>query len=230
MHNTVYPVHFQFSQNSILPHTIGWWSDWSGSTGPPFQSFFFTCIGGPWPSNFRCTFLSVDCRENVLLQGVFHPGLFVNGKWSCCEHRSKHSQGCKTSFCGNHQDVSPPGSNHVSPTKPSGAGGLGVARGPLPPTPMDEVAPTPPPHSSSSRYHGTHVPNPNTILSYEHHDLNPSQQDRGRRKGGGGIDERAAQPLPPPVPVSVCLCGTPTSAQWINVLLSSMWPHFKDPF
>lgn len=156
------------------------------------------------PLRTHTHFLSADCRENVLLQGVFHPGLFVNGKWSCCEHRSRHSQGCKTSFCGNHQDASPPGTNHVSPTKAL-AGGVAAARGPLPPTPMDEAAPTPPPHSSSSRYHGTHIPNPNSIQSYEHHDPDSSQQDRGKRKGGGGIDERGAQPFPPPIPVSVCM-------------------------
>lgn len=133
----------------------------------------------------------------MLLQGKFHPGLFTNGKWSCCEHRSRHSQGCKTSFCGNHQDASP-ATNHVSPIK---ASGIGVARGPLPPTPVDEIAPTPPPHSSSSRYHETHAPNPNAIQSYEHHEPNSSQQNRRR-----GIEDRAPEPLPPPVPVGVCVC------------------------
>lgn len=65
MHNTVYPVHFQFSQNSILPHTIGWWSDWSGSTGPPFQSFFFymhwRTMALKFPLHFSVCRLSGEC-------------------------------------------------------------------------------------------------------------------------------------------------------------------------
>lgn len=152
------------------------------------------------------TLLRQYCRENVLLQGVYHPGLFVTGKWSCCEHRSKHSQGCKTSFCGNHQDALPGSANHVSPAKASsgGVGAVGGARGPLPPTPMDEVAPNPPPHST--RYQATHGPNPSTVQSYEHHDPKSSQQEeRHRRRGGegerGGVVDERAEPFPPPVPV-----------------------------
>ena len=72
-------------------------------------------------------FAYVDCRENVVLQDRFHPGLFNSGKWSCCEHRSKHSQGCKDSFV-----TQPPA--HASQPARSGA----VARGPLPPTPFQQ--------------------------------------------------------------------------------------------
>lgn len=149
----------------------------------------------------------VDCRENVLLQGVYHPGLFVTGKWSCCDHRSKYSQGCTASFCGNHQEAATPTTNHLSPSKTS----AGIARGPLPPTPADGAvhAPLPPPHSS--RYHESHGPNPNTIQSYEHHDLNPAK-DKSKRGGGGAgggvssvVEERSQEPLPPPVPVSIVL-------------------------
>lgn len=90
------------------------------------------------------------CRENVVLQDRFHPGLFNSGKWSCCEHRSKHSQGCKDSFV-----TQPPA--HASQPARSGA----VARGPLPPTPFQqEPSPPPPSHVSA-----LHQPN----LGYEHH-------------------------------------------------------------
>ena len=64
---------------------------------------------------FMCLFvcLCADCRENVMLQGVYHPGLFTNGKWSCCDHRSKHSQGCCPSFCGSlHQENNSPSPQH----------------------------------------------------------------------------------------------------------------------
>lgn len=148
-----------------------------------------------------------DCRENVLLQSVYHPGLFVNGKWSCCDHRSKHSQGCQASFCGNQQQEHPPtasgpATSYISSNKPTG----GVPRGPLPPTPSNEVAPTPPPHSSASRYHQSHGTNPDTIQGYEQHELKPPNE---RRRGGGGGGGAAgggigsgANPNPPPVPVS----------------------------
>ena len=29
---------------------------------------------------------------------MYHPGPFANGKWSCCDHKSKHSQGCQPAF------------------------------------------------------------------------------------------------------------------------------------
>ena len=35
-----------------------------------------------------------------ILQDHYHPGTFTNNRWSCCEHRSKHSQGCKETFIG----------------------------------------------------------------------------------------------------------------------------------
>lgn len=182
-----------------------------------------TCLNMAYFSFYAChtLFNMPDCRENVLLQGVYHPGLFVNGKWSCCEHRSKHSQGCKTSFCGMHQDA-PPSGNHVSPTR---AAISGNARGPLPPTPVDEVAPSPPPHSSSSRYHETHTSNPNGIQSYEQHDLDSPQDRNGRRGRGGGMNDRS-ELLPPPVPVSVI--GT---AAALNRTMYSITGHIgTNPF
>lgn len=169
------------------------------ASGITFHCFYFrfrasVCV---W-----CVCMCVDCRENAVLQGVYHPGLFVNSKWSCCDHRSKHSQGCTPSFCGSHQDHA--ATNHVSPVKSSG-----VARGPLPPTPSDDVAPTPPPH----RYLQTHGPIPNAIQSYEDHNPNTAQERGTRRKGAGGggggggggsnrVEERKPEPIPPPVPVS----------------------------
>ena len=81
-----------------------------------------------------------------------------------------------------------------------------IPRGPLPPTPSDDPAPVPPPHSSRAHgggYHQTHGPNPNTIQSYEHNEI--KQNNRKGPGGGAGssIDERGAEPLPPPVPVSM---------------------------
>ena len=35
-----------------------------------------------------------------ILQSHYHPGTFSNNRWSCCEHRSKHSHGCKETFIG----------------------------------------------------------------------------------------------------------------------------------
>ena len=75
-------------------------------------------------------FCPADCKENVLLQDRYHPGLFISSKWSCCDHRSKHSQGCAESFATLVQpqrlSVSPPGVGRGPP-----------GRGPLPPTPME---------------------------------------------------------------------------------------------
>ena len=157
-------------------------------------------------------FHPVDCRENVLLQSVYHPGLFVNSKWSCCDHRSKHSQGCTPSFCGPHGVSLSHNISNVSTSKPSAS----ITRAPLPPTPADTLAPLPPPHSS--HYHQNHGQIPNSIQNYEHHDTNTPKARKGREGGGGEVggsgrggavglanDRSAKAPLPaPPVPVSVC--------------------------
>ena len=39
-----------------------------------------------------------QCKNNNNLQDMYHPGPFANGKWSCCDHKSKHSQGCQRAF------------------------------------------------------------------------------------------------------------------------------------
>ena len=84
-------------------------------------------------------FLILDCRTNGKLQEYFHPGLFTNGKWSCCDHRSKHSYGCTPAFIKDdpHFNSSPVGGAaaplSVSPTR----GGGPNQRKPLPPTPQD---------------------------------------------------------------------------------------------
>lgn len=83
--------------------------------------------------------LLLDCRTNGKLQEYFHPGLFTNGKWSCCDHRSKHSYGCTPAFIKDdpHFNSSPVGGAvaplSVSPTR----GGGPNQRKPLPPTPQD---------------------------------------------------------------------------------------------
>ena len=70
----------------------------------------------------------IDCRSNGKLQEFFHPGLFVNSKWSCCDHRSKHSYGCTRSFVSlEAQSLSNPPTTSVS----------AFSRKPLPPTPLD---------------------------------------------------------------------------------------------
>lgn len=81
----------------------------------------------------------LDCRTNGKLQEYFHPGLFTNGKWSCCDHRSKHSYGCTPAFIKDdpHFNASPVGGaavpSSISPTR----GGGPNQRKPLPPTPQD---------------------------------------------------------------------------------------------
>ena len=68
---------------------------------------------------------------------------------------------------------------NLSPNKSS----AGVTRGPLPPTPNNDVAPTPPPHST--HYHQSHPQNPDTVKGYELHELD-SKKKKGEGGGGGG--------------------------------------------
>lgn len=126
----------------------------------------------------------------------------MNSKWSCCDHRSKHSKGCTPSFCGTHHGGPSSNNSNISQNKPS----ANIARGPLPPTPADSVVPTPPPHSS--HYHQSHAHIPDTVQSYEHHDLN-SPKEKSKKGGGGGgrgavglASDHPAELIPPPVPVS----------------------------
>ena len=165
-----------------------------------------------------------------MLQSVYHPGLFVNNKWSCCDHRSKHSQGCTPSFCGT--NPSPHNFSNVSPIKNS----ANIGRGPLPPTPSDGMSAPPPPssHQHTSHYHGNHAHIPDSVQGYEHHELNgPSEKPRrggggggrgglgsssggegmagggagrGGRAAGGISNDRQSEPLPPPIPVSGWKC------------------------
>ncbi|XP_065886239.1 tyrosine-protein kinase TXK-like isoform X2 [Dysidea avara] len=48
-------------------------------------------------------------KDLDILQEHFHPGTFTNNRWSCCEHRSKHSQGCKETFVAPSRSLSSPG-------------------------------------------------------------------------------------------------------------------------
>lgn len=75
----------------------------------------------------------VDCRNNGKIQEFYHPGLFVNSKWTCCDHKSKHSYGCTRSFISIEQSDT----NVMPPMGGSAVGG--GSRKPLPPTPMDNV-------------------------------------------------------------------------------------------
>ena len=152
----------------------------------------------------------------------------MNGKWSCCDHRSKHSQGCTPSFCGTHPR--PPSSQNSScvPSNKSSTTSS-IARGPLPPTPAGSVAPTPPPHSS--QYLQNHGQIPDSIQSYEHNTLKSTARDPSHRedalggRGGGMVEQRMgsggrgsgggaslglannrpAKQFVPPLPVSVRL-------------------------
>ncbi len=143
----------------------------------------------------------------MILQDRYHPGVF-SGKWSCCDHRSKHSQGCRESFILQQQPqsamavASPPGAN--------GASGGRAVRGPLPPTPMQNLVPSAPPHgaqpSHGSQYtQNTHSPLPTSPRGYESHELSaPSFSSAAG--GRGSYHNGPAEAPPPPVPVSVCVC------------------------
>ncbi|XP_064404911.1 tyrosine-protein kinase BTK-like [Halichondria panicea] len=128
------------------------------------------------------------CRSNVILQDRFHPGIFT-GKWSCCDHRSKHSQGCRESFILQTQ----PAAAVASPPVPS-AGGARIPRGPLPPTPAQNLAPSPPPHGYQQNSHG---PPAGAPRGYESHELtthtSPSSVGRSSYHS-------PAEPPPPPLP------------------------------
>ena len=138
-----------------------------------------------------------DCRENLLLETRYHPGIFTAGKWSCCDHRSKHSQGCRDSFTATQStEAAQPGFGLQPASHGRGAGGH---RGPLPPTPMDEFAPNPPPHSPNSYYHqNCHSQAPGAPHGYEQNELKVPH-NQGQRSSHNQRNE----PLPPPVPVSV---------------------------
>lgn len=101
-------------------------------------------------------FLLTDCRSNGKLQEFFHPGLFVNNKWSCCDHRSKHSYGCSPAFVKDELQFSssPPASMGAGPlsTSPTRGGGA-IQRKPLPPTPQDNGGPAQFGHSTSQEMH-----------------------------------------------------------------------------
>lgn len=156
-----------------------------------------------------------DCRNNGKIQEFYHPGLFVNSKWTCCDHKSKHSYGCTRSFVSIENQI--PDANVPPPM----GGGIPANRKPLPPTPMDNIQHTTPNNfggsgpnmgmggggmgvgsnhaggPKNSQYFG-HVPDNlkkgnNHISSYSHH--NP------------GMEPSSIQQ--PPAPVSL------TSIQWL---------------
>ena len=164
---------------------------------------------------------SLDCQDNASLQDQFHPGVFTNSKWSCCDHKSKHSTGCQptTNFSQPSPNTFPPLITSQPPSSSGrlggggGGGGGGRAhRGPLPPTPIDELAPSSsnqlqPPSSRESYFQNHRGPRPNAPYSYEHHDP----------QGGPPVGHRSGRnpspdPAPPPVPVSrqyiICIICT----------------------
>ena len=76
-----------------------------------------------------------DCRSNGKLQEFFHPGLFVNGKWSCCDHRSKHSTGCSPAFIKDDHQFTASGAAPFSTSPTRGSGN--IQHKALPPIPQD---------------------------------------------------------------------------------------------
>ncbi|CAI8051711.1 Tyrosine-protein kinase BTK, partial [Geodia barretti] len=127
-----------------------------------------------------------NCKNNVLLQEKYHPGLFQNNKWTCCDHRSKHSQGCRDSFT---KASSPPPIASGASAAP--AYSSRPPRGPLPSIPLPNE-PTVPPHQNavgggrSSQYSYQHTtprsthspPHQNPIPNPSHHSSQSSHQQR----------------------------------------------------
>ena len=100
--------------------------------------FMFMCMDGCvlyYAFHFLIsTFSLSDCRSNGKLQDFYHPGLFVNSKWSCCDHKSKHSTGCSPAFIKDeHQFSQGAASFGSSPTRGSG----NIQHKALPPIPPD---------------------------------------------------------------------------------------------
>ena len=163
------------------------------------------------PSSLFSPHALLDCRDNASLQDQYHPGVFTNSKWSCCDHKSKHSTGCQptTNFCQQPPNSIPPLVTSQPPSSLSGrlggggGGGGGRAhRGPLPPTPIDELSPSSsnqlqPPSSRESYFQNHRGPRPNAPYSYEHH----SPQE-GPSVGHRSGRNPSPDPAPPPVPVS----------------------------
>ena len=150
----------------------------------------------------------LDCQDRSPLQDHYHPGLYTNSKWSCCDHKSKHSTGCQPTT---NISLQPPNSTPPLVTSPppssssgrlGGGGGGRAHRGPLPPTPIDELSPSSsnqlqPPSSRESYFQNHRGPRPNAPYSYEHHDPQ-DEPSRGHRSGR----HPSPDPTPPPVPVS----------------------------
>lgn len=154
------------------------------------------------------------CRNNGKVQDFYHPGLFISNKWSCCDHRSKHSYGCTRSFIQEESQVNfslPPSGASAPIGVNSNGSNYPISRKPLPPTPIDNgglinsskhtrggygvglhFSPPPPAHqmlqmSVSNQHHqkGNHH-----ISSYSHH--NPS-----------GMNELPPPPVPKQRPPSM---------------------------
>jgi hypothetical protein len=126
-----------------------------------------------------------NCKNNVLLQEKYHPGLFQNNKWTCCDHRSKHSQGCRDSFT---KASSPPPIASGASAAP--ASSSRPHRGPLPSIPLPSE-PTVPPHQNavgggrSSQYayqhttpRSTHSPPHQNPIPSSHHSSQSSHHQR----------------------------------------------------
>lgn len=147
-----------------------------------------------------------DCRENGRIQDFYHPGLFNSGKWSCCDHKSRHSYGCQPSFLRNEPTSTSSFSPPISPTRLVGGGGAGPYRGPLPPTPQA---------ASSDGYGGSHdhYPPSAAVSSYQQqrgsHNVSSYQHTNPQLDTRGGASSQpshvAAEAPPPPLPVSVCV-------------------------
>lgn len=148
-----------------------------------------------------------DCRENGRIQDFYHPGLFNSGKWSCCDHKSRHSYGCQPSFLRNEPTSSSSSSSFSPPMSPTRlvGGGAGPYRGPLPPTPQSEPAAPPSDSYSSSQYPPAAAVSSyqqqrssHNVSSYQH--TNPQLDPRGLPSQSS---HAAAEAPPPPLPVSV---------------------------
>lgn len=140
----------------------------------------------------------LDCRENGKMQEFYHPGLFSGGKWTCCDHRSKHSCGCQPSFLRN--DMSLSSSHPVSPTRvvsPSRMGGQ-AHRGPLPPTPSAASYSDSPHYNDRALVTGEQIKKGRHNVSSYH-----TTELQGNSRGG---HTNSAPPLPVPVSGHVCGC------------------------
>ena len=151
---------------------------------------------------------SPDCRNNGKVQDFYHPGLFISNKWSCCDHRSKHSYGCTRSFIQEEPQVNflPPPSGASAPIGVNSNGSnYPISRKPLPPTPIDNGGPINISKHSRGGYGAGHHFSPPPPA---HQMLQMSVSNQHHQKGNHHISSYSHHNLPgmnelppPPVPV-----------------------------